>query len=203
MLICFEGMPASGKTTQLKLIEKRFKKERKDVVVTKSLNNRILPAINNFISAVKMQNHPTAIMFLLQTANALHYKETINALEQDKIVLTDRWDETFYSYQKHFGILKKQPEELLKSINRITYKKLLPDINIIIDVDEKTAYDRYKKRIKSQTILPIFDESFFAITRKHYIKVAEQNEWVIINGNKSVYDVNKDIWQVLLTKIAP
>ena len=137
MFITFEGINASGKSTQAKLLFERLQKQGKDVILTKEpggLGNfpmkDFCTDIRRLICQTKNISKITE-MFLLFASRKEHTdKLIVPALQAGKIVICDRYIDSTYAYQCCYDWNEMNFVSLLhKEIGG-----LLPDVTFFMDI---------------------------------------------------------------------
>ena len=175
ILISFEGIDGSGKSTQIKLIKEYFDKNKKKVVYTREPGGTyeaefIRKLILSKNKKIKFDKK-TEILLLL-AARYEHYKKLIEpALLSGKIIICDRFIDSTLAYQcTGNNELKKFYLKVSKSlINNLT-----PDLTILLDISPNKAVERINKR-KINNIYDNKSVIFFSNVRKCYNQLAENN----------------------------
>ncbi len=146
LFITVEGTDGSGKTTQIKLMEKFLNSMGNDVVLSREpggteisemIRDLILDPRNTSIS-------PLTEMMLYAAARAQHVSQVIRpALENGKYVICDRFVDSSYAYQ---GCGRGVDLKTVADVNRAAVDGVVPDITFFLDIDPRLAIER---RIKS------------------------------------------------------
>lgn len=194
MLIALTGIDGSGKSTQIELLNKFFKKNHYLTFISKAYGQAEESCWGQFL-----QHYDSlAITFIFQGLHRQQYTEAVKAINDGKIVLADRWDETFLSFHSEFGFLAKHPK-LRRELNELAFGKLIPDLTFFIDVEPKIAHQRLEGRGKN--FLDKGDEKYHEQIRQATIKVLKGRSVIFIDGLKSVNEINKIIISEVLKKI--
>jgi dTMP kinase len=131
---------------------------------------------------------------LLFSADRSHHieKEIIPALESGKIVICDRYFISTISY----GMLDVE-KDWLKALNS---KFLLPDIIFIIDVPVEVSIERIKA---SRFGFELFEEKKkLEKIRNNFLELSkEYKNCFVINGNRSIEEVHKEIVKIVEEKL--
>ncbi len=187
MLINITGIDGCGKGTQIVLL-KNFLSKKYKVEVVKAYDELEKELFSSYIEYASQ----IEIMFLFQ---AFHTKQRIaaqKALGSGKIVIADRWDETYFGYHSQYGFLS-QDREKREWLNQIAYAGLKPDLSFLIDIDVSKAMQRCidrgadffdKKSVEHHTSL-----------RKKYLEIAKMGDskWIVLDGNKNILAIHKEI----------
>jgi len=140
--ISFEGGDGSGKTTQLRLLEGYLRAHGKICVCTrepggtglgKMIRQVLLGAVQGDISS------PTEL-FLYLADRAQHVEEIIQpALRSGRLVLCDRFIDSTLAYQ---GYGRGIDLEMLRRVNFMASRGLVPDLTILLDCPVGAALAR-------------------------------------------------------------
>ena len=177
MLITFEGIDGSGKTTLVEKIIQEFK--TKEIFVTKEPTKDM------------EAKDPLALAFLFMADRVEHTGKIKKRIKEGKIVLCDRYCDSTYAYQ---GVLISEKYNL--EINKtIEYLKkahdpfvLKPDVTFLLDVSAKTGVER-----KGGS-----DEKFLERVRNVYLKLAkEEKRFVVLDGRKDQKDLVDEVLKIL------
>ncbi len=194
VLISFEGIDGSGKSTQAQLLDKHLRLAGYDVLflrepggtpVSEAVREILLSRRNDGMSA-------RAELLLFLAARAELVEKTITpALDSGKVVITDRFADSTFAYQIYGRGL---PERNVRQANSFAASGLKPDLTFLVDVDVLTAHKRLKrKRDRMEAAARAFHER----VRKGFLKLAEKDarRIVTLNGHKSA----QQLWQEVRT----
>lgn len=195
--IVFEGGEGSGKTTQIKLLEKKLQEHGFISVITKEpggggpIAEKIREILKN---PENIALTPEAELFLFLAARAQHVKGfLLPRLQRGEVILCDRYYGSTLAYQ-HFGRGLFNLNEI-KKINKFATGGLEPDITILLDVEPKCGLarkgdDAKCDRFDSETL------DFHEKVRKGYLTISKlKPDWAVINANAKADAVHKAIWQ--------
>jgi dTMP kinase len=147
MFITFEGIEGSGKTTQIKRLNKVLKERRIPCLVTREPG---ATKIGLQIRAILLDGKnkkmdPLAELFLYLADRCQHMKEKIDpALAQGQWVISDRfWDATVV-YQ---GLARGLNIKLLKQLRPIILGSVWPDKTFLLDLPVSIGLGRAWERI--------------------------------------------------------
>lgn len=204
MLITFEGIDGSGKTTQMELLAQALKQWGTDAVLTRQPGGtdigrqirRILLDKNN----AKMR--PTTELLLYMADRIQHVEEAIRpALKEGKLVFCDRYHDATLAYQGGGRGLDlnwlKPLEELLE----------LPALTLFFRIAPELAQQRLNQRNQTKGMEPCRLESekrtFFEATDHAYLKLAERapERIMIIDAARPVEVVHKEVTELVLKRI--
>ena len=190
--VTFEGIDGSGKSTISKLVYEKLKSKDYNVVLTfeptdtwigKQVQKCIETDVDPFI---------TAFTF---TADRLeHGKQIQKWLDENKIVLCDRYAESTYAYQgAQLQDIIKDPIKWLKELvkNRIP----IPNRTYIFVIEPKKSLDRIQNRNK---LIPFERVSFLEKVHRNYLKLAIGEQFMKIDATKKIEElVDKCIKDIL------
>ncbi|HNR45162.1 MAG TPA: dTMP kinase [Methanofastidiosum sp.] len=184
--IVFEGIDASGKETQAKLLSSFFKKKGFEVLLTHE------PIYQEPIGQVIKSNLEKKISLASETIAMLyaadrheHYLKVKKALDEEKIVISDRYKYSNMAYQGANGVDPKWIEEIEKY-------SLDPDMVFYIRVRPESAMKRRKEKDLYEENIE-FQKKVFEI----YESLSKKYKFIIIDGEKSVEDIHENILKYL------
>ena len=188
VFICVEGLDGCGKTTQTKLLVERLQKRGYDAIYTAEPSRG---KIGSFIKKYCLHGETrvsSIVEALLFAADRFEHveKEVISALNEGKLVVSDRYVYSSLAYQGATGLD-------LEWIEKINEHAIRPDLAIFIDVEPETVIQRLKPRKSIMENLGTQRK-----VREVYMKFVEKGGLVKIDGNRSKQEVADDILTVVL-----
>jgi dTMP kinase len=152
MFFSMDGLDGAGKSTQLKRFDEWLRAAGHDVVTCQDPGSTPLgTAIRQILLGRQVEIGRTSEMLLFMAARAQLVEEVIRpALEQGKIVVSDRYLLANVVYQGHAGGL--DVDEILR-IGRVATRGLLPDMVFLLDMPPERAAGRIGRpldRMESQ-----------------------------------------------------
>ncbi len=189
MFIVFEGLDGAGSTTQATLLEINLKKIGYKTALTKEPTVGLMGGLIKAALAGEWKINPLALQLLFSADRAQHVEsQIIPALESGKIVISDRYFFSSVAYGAATGVDK----DWLLAVNK-NFK--IPDITFFIDVSPKTSI----KRIATGRFTAELFEKEEALTkvREQYRKLAKQFGFKMINGERSIEDISKEIFEIV------
>lgn len=148
--LTFEGADGSGKSTQLRLLASRLRREGRDIVETAEPGGtEIGREIRRIFLAPETTNlTPLAELLLVFAARAQHVEQVIRpALAQNKIVLCDRFTDSSIAYQ---GFGRELGEQPVLELDRIVCNGFSPDLTICLKLDLESSLARARTREKTK-----------------------------------------------------
>ncbi len=190
MFIVFEGIDASGKETQAKLLAKALKKKGHKVEIFDFPNykNPIGKLIGKFLEKkVELDVETRALLYAADRKFEL--KGIKRALDEGKIVIADRYCYSNIAYQ---GSLGANISWLASLDSRLVF----PDIVFYIDIPPKEALRRKTKKDRYAS-----KKEFLEKVRETYIDMAhgtlapfrqyhDYAEWIPVDGTRSIDDIH-------------
>lgn len=141
--------------------------------------------------------HPDSIMFLFQALHAQQRDKTEKAIKQNKIVIADRWDESYLAYHSNYGKLKNN-EKPLEELNTLAFSDIVPDITFLLKTKVSVAKKRCKYRGED-----FFDQlslEYHETMQNAYLKIAKHRNWIVLDGEKPSANIHRAICDCLRQK---
>ena len=146
MLITLEGIESCGKTTQAIVLECYLNMLGLDTIRTRMPGGcEISDQIRGILLDTENDNMATETeMLLFGAAYAQLMSEVIiPALQQDKVVICDRFFDSMFSYQL-FG--RRSPKKHIKMIYESAFQGIYPEITFLLDIPVEVSMDRVVAR---------------------------------------------------------
>ncbi len=187
--ICIEGLDASGKTTHAHRLVRNLRRKGFDALYTTEPS---LGEIGRFIRTYVLQRKrrvPSVVEALLFAVDRVDHveKEIRPALDDGKIVVSDRYFYSSLAYQGEAGL----DVEWIKEINRLA---LPPNLAIYLDVPPEVVVKRMRRKKSVMERLGTQKR-----VKDVYMKFVERGKLVSVDGNRRKYEVAKDILTVVLS----
>ena len=194
-IIIFEGIEASGKTTNFKIAANYLKKRRKSFIKLREPGGSIFSEkIRKLILNKKLNLNNKTDLLLFYAGRSENFEKIIKKNYKKKIILIDRFIDSTIAYQ-HYGMGINY--NLINSIN----KYLIKDINIDCIFLNTVSTKKLKIRLKKRRNLNKYDRfklSFYKKVQKGFLKLSKNKKnYTIIDSNKDI-NVNK---KIILNKI--
>ena len=191
-IIALEGIDKSGKGTQAQLLLEEYKRAgcKAECIAFPDYETPLGKEIKRFLQG-NIDFCPETRQ-LLYVANRWERKKDIDTwLKEGKIVITDRYIPSglVYGYANNLNldwIIKL--EEGLPIVNMV----------IVIDVSVETSFKRSEAEKKD-----VYERNkrFLEKVRNAYLDLAEKLGWIIIDGERPIELVHKQIWNNALKLI--
>jgi len=133
LFITFEGVEGSGKTTQIRRLERHLIRKGIPCKVTREPGG---PPISEKVRRILLNpDHREMVslseLLLYEAARAQHMKEVIEPiLKKGGVVLCDRFSDATIAYQ---GFGRKLDLELIKRLNHLATRGRKPDVTFLLD----------------------------------------------------------------------
>ena len=197
LFITFEGPDGSGKSTQARLLADRLREAGRDVFETaepggtsigREIRRILLDPANKELTA-------TSELLLMFAARAQNVEQAIlPALDQGKIVISDRFTDSSLAYQ---GAGRGLGSEVVLELDGIACSGLVPDLTLCIDIDPETGLARARGRGGTETRLEEQALEFHRKVREAYHALAqiEPKRFKLIDGAGTVEAIAAKVWE--------
>lgn len=194
LFIAFEGLDGSGSTTQVERLAKNLRKIGKEVFTTKEPTNNLVGGLIRGV-LTKQWQIPAEGLQLLYAADRSHHlsHEIIPNLEQGNFVITDRY--AFSSIA--FGSIDI-PVKWLKEINK---NFIQPDMTFFVKVRPEVCIERIGRRGNNFELFEEKKKLEKTLATYELLAQDESNGFVIIDGEKEIEDIEKEIFKIVKQKL--
>lgn len=190
MLVTFEGVDGSGKSTQTELLQEWLQKEGRDVVTTREpggtpLGERVRELLLDGDAIA-----PWTEAALFAAARAELVDRVIGpALAEGSVVVCDRYLDSSLAYQ---GIARGLGVERVLAFNVEAIRGILPDLTflLVVDVDEarkRSASARDRIEREGVAFLSLVDNGYRQLAGLFPQRI------VTIDASRPVHDIAKEI----------
>jgi dTMP kinase len=187
MLITFEGIEGSGKTTQVELLHAYLEGRGYQVVRTREPGGT---AFGEALRRVSLQQNihvfPLAELLVFMAIRAQHVEEVITpALQEGKVVLCDRFVDATYAYQ---GYGRGIDLGIIETLNRLVTKGTRPNLTILLDCSPAVGLKRKGKQNGRLDRFETEKGSFHQNIRKAYLKLAQEDprRFFVVGSKKGI-----------------
>jgi len=205
LFITFEGGEGSGKSSALKLLDERLRKEGYETVLTREPGGTpIAEEIRNVIldkANTKMDPRTEALLYA--ASRRQHLVEKVwPALKEDKIVLCDRYLDSSLAYQ---GGARGLGIDNVLNVNLFATEGTFPDLTLLFDIEPELGLERIAKNASREVNrLDLEKIDFHRGVRKTFLELAARypERFVIIDASQPLDKVVEDVYQTVKTRLA-
>ena len=189
--LTFEGPEASGKSSQIKLLEKYLKQKNISYITTREPGGtKLAEALRELILKVKSNININEEILMLMAARSHHINTVIKpALINGKLVISDRFADSTFVYQGYvnkFGILKA------KNLHKNILNNFLPNKTFLFELSSSKILLRLKKR-KNKNKYDKIEKKFHNDVNKGYKLISNNKRFIKIDASKPIDSIHKKI----------
>lgn len=202
LLITFEGVDGSGKSTQAELFHAQLKNHGIDLLALRDPGaNRISERIRAILLDRTLEEmSPWSELLLYEAARAQMVEQMIKpALAVKQIVVSDRFYDSTTAYQ---GYGRGLDLALVQQANQIGACGLVPDATFLIDVEPAVVRKRLVTRRQKADRMEAAGEAFHSRVRQGYLAMAaaEPERIYVIPGDRPIAEIQNHIWQLFASR---
>ncbi len=193
VLITFEGVEGSGKSTQAQLLAEYLKERGREVVFSREPGGtEIGERIRNILldPDCRQMDARTELFLYLASRNQHVREKILPALRAGKVVVLDRFADSSVAYQ---GFGRELGEKVVSRLNKLATRGLKPDITFLVDVPVKVGYQRKEKgkldRMEQEEV------KFHERVRDGYLRLARRapGRIKVVAGEREPMEIQKEI----------
>jgi dTMP kinase len=196
LLITFEGIDGSGKSTQAQRLNERLQAAGQDTLLVREPGGTPLSErVRSLLLEPDLNVQPTAELLLFSAARAQLVAERIRpALEAGRIVICDRFYDSTTAYQGA-GRGVAEPEWLQDFHRRVT-DGLTPDRTYLVEVDPDTAAARRAEAAEAGDRMEAAGTDFYNRVTRAYATLAKEHadRFVRLDGHQSIETLHEAVW---------
>lgn len=196
MFITFEGIDGSGKSTQIKKLKKRLKKEGAAVKVFRDPGG---PEVSEKVREILLNDNyeidPVTELLLFSAARSqLMAENVLPSLKEGAVVILDRFYDSTTAYQG-FG-RKSIPLNEIQNLNAIASHKRVPDLTIYMQISLAEAKKRMSKK---KDRMEKAGDDFFEKVIQGFNKMTKNNDrFFTVDATQTPDRVHSQIWEQIL-----
>jgi dTMP kinase len=183
LFLTIEGGDGSGKSTQSALLAEWLEAQGRTVLLTREPGGTDFGLeVRDLVLHWHGDISPRAEALLYAADRAHHIATKVRpALDRGEIVLQDRYLDSSVAYQGAGRVL--EPVEI-RNLSLWATEDLLPDLTILLDLDESLGRDRLKERTKYDR-LEAEEQDFHARVRAGYLALAaaEPDRFLVLDAS--------------------
>lgn len=185
-LITLEGIDGTGKSSIAKMLRRRFQDAVFTAEPTKSWIGRAVK------KSIESEADPLAELFLFVADHAEHIAKVIRpALEEGKLVISDRYSDSRYAYQgATLSGIFEDAMEWVRSIHKGW--TIVPDLTVLFTIDPGIAVSRCGIRGNHTKFEKI---EFLKKVQENFLKLAERepHRFVVIDAGKKLEALVREV----------
>ena len=191
LFISFEGPEASGKSSQILLLQKYLTTKKISFITTREPGGtKLAESLRNLILKIKSDINIDEEILMLMAARSHHINNVIKpALDKGILVISDRFADSTFVYQgyvNNFGIKKA------KSLHKNILNNFLPHKTFLFNLSSSKIIARLKKR-KSKNKYDKLEINFHDQVNRGYELISKNKRFIKIDASKSITSINKKI----------
>lgn len=202
MFITFEGMDGSGKSTQVRLLDRWLRdsghptlllRDPGGTAIGEQIRDIVLRRSNAGMHAV------TEVLLYAASRSQLVQERIQPALAEGTIVISDRFYDSTTAYQ---GSGRKLPKELIDRLNSIGSHNTVPDISIFLDLDIQEGMKRLDKT-RQRDRMENEDHSFREKVREAFLEISrtDKERFITIDASGSPEEIHQEIRKIISDRL--
>ena len=193
--ISFEGIDGSGKSTQLRLLAGYLQERGYDVVTCyEPGSTRIGEILRKILidpTYIELSQMSELLLYYASRAQLLH-EVILPTLKSNKIVLTDRFNDSTFAYQ---GYGRGINPGLIEALDSMVNGQVKPELTLLLDLELEEA----RRRSRKQDLFEVAPIDFIERVRNGYLEMAFRypRRIRVIDSSGTPEDTHKLILNVL------
>jgi len=191
LLICIEGIDASGKATQSKILYDRLSGAGFNCELIAFPDYRTPVGLNIRAYLNGELSISPEVRQLLYTANRWERRnDIVNWLNSGKFVVVDRYIPSGLAYGLANGLDLDWMLALEKGLP-------VPDLVIVLDVPVEITAKRFRRAKDAYER----KKSYLKKVRECYLSLARRLDWCVVKGEMPIEKVSETVWSLVLERI--
>ena len=202
--IAFEGIDGSGKSTQVRLLSEKLKKEGFKIYTTFEPTDSPIGSVikNIFRHRIEADHRTIAGLYVADRLDHLLNKTNgiLKKMEEGYTVITDRYYFSSYAYQgTHMSL------DWVIQANSLSAELLRPDLSIFIDVPPEVSMQRLSE---GRDMIQLYEslENLANVRAKYFEafdKLKNDEKIFVVDGNRSFEAIFNDVWEKVYPLLKP
>ncbi len=191
-VIIFEGVEASGKSTNIKIVSKYLKNIKRNFVkIREPGGSKFSEKIRKILLDKKSNLNNKTDLLLMLASRSENIDKILKKNYNKKIILIDRFSDSTLAYQ-HFGMGLNF--KMIKEINNYIVKDFKPSLTFLSIVKKKDMIKRLKFR-NHKNKYDNFQYNFYKKVQTGYLKLSKnKSNYIILDSSKdNVKNISKKI----------
>ena len=202
MLITFEGLDYSGKSTQVQLLADRVTLQDHRVLVLREPGGTDIGEKIRKMLLDKNNDGMTEAseLFLFSASRSQLIQEVVHpALDGGMVVICDRYYDSTTAYQ---GYGRGIPLDVIQAINRYATGGLVPDLTFFLDIPIREIEKRMHTAKTNRDRMESNGIEFYDRVRNGFLQIAKtESRYCVVNGLQPIDDLHELIWQHVRERI--
>ena len=192
LLIVFEGVEGSGKTTQTQILCDKLESVNQRAITTREPGGTTSGELIRNIILDQEDLTPMSELYLFNAARSLLIEQlVIPQLREEIHVIMDRFIYSTMAYQS-YG--REIPLQTVKTINEIASHQVVPDVIVLLDIPPQKALSRRpdpRDRFEREAL------DFHTKIRDGYLAMAQENprDWIVIDADLKPDQIAEMVWR--------
>jgi dTMP kinase len=187
LFVTFEGIDRSGKTTQARMLCDALGDDA--FAVREPGGTEVGERLRELLKDPRLTVAPEAEALMFAAARAELVAQVIRpALEQGKVVVSDRFLDSSLAYQ---GIARGLGVEDVEQINRFATGGLLPDLTFLLSIDPARAAERAGQLDRFEDEGDSLQRAVFDAYRE--LAAADAGRWRTVDADRPSQEVHDDV----------
>jgi dTMP kinase len=195
MLITFEGLDYSGKSTQVQLLSDRLSTQDHHVLVLREpggteVGEKIRKLL---LDKANIGLTEASELFLFSASRSQLIQDVIRpALEGGMVVICDRYYDSTTAYQ---GYGRGIALDVIQTMNRYATDGLTPELTFFLDIPIREIEKRITASKKNRDRMESSGMEFYERVREGYLRIAEsESRYIVLNGLQPIDELHDLIW---------
>ena len=211
LLITFEGVEGSGKSTQIELLKASLEARGRDVLTLREPGGtRLGEEVRRILLGRDGDGMEPLTELLLYSAcrSEIITKVIRPALQSGKTVICDRFTDSTIAYQ---GYARELDPKTIETLNKLVTSGLRPDITFLLDMDPKKGLKRAIHRMSSVNSIDANEDrfereslQFHGRVREGFLKLAsaDPERIKLIDAERSIEEIQSDIERISIALLS-
>ena len=189
--LTFEGPEASGKSSQILLLEKYLIKNRISFIRTREPGGtKIAESLRKLILQLKSNISIEEEILMIMAARSNHINNVIiPALNKGQLVISDRFADSTFVYQ---GYVNKFGVKKAMNLHKNILNNFQPNKTFLFQLSTNKIISRLKKR-KSKNKYDKLEKGFHDKVNRGYNLIYDKKRFIKIDASKPIMNIHKTI----------
>ncbi|MEX2585892.1 MAG: dTMP kinase [Balneolaceae bacterium] len=196
VLVTFEGIDGSGKSTQIRLLTEWLRDRKIPFHLFREPGGTELSEqIRELLLHSSGPMDPVTELLLFSAARSqLVAERLIPLLKRGDLIILDRFFDSTIAYQG-YGRESASPDEIHR-LNHLVSHRLRPDLTIYLRISPALA--RSRRAEEADDRMEREEDSFFERVALGFERLAEQSDRIVsLNGERPVEEIHRDVVRLM------